>query len=404
MSDSNRVMLGYAKESTYGTAPGGTWDPLRITSESLHQETSTITSAELRSDRQIPDVVRSNISVAGDTSWELSYDLGYNRADASTGDLFRAALMADSTWAGGESVVADVSNTIDVDEGNNKLISNALLGEPFEDFVAGQWVQTKGFTNAVNNGYFKILSVDSLGMFIILDTDVALADETSDSCTVKQGEQILNGTTQESYSIERLYEDIGTGESGYSALYTGMMVDGMSLAVTTEAIVTGGFSWIGSVGASGTTATGTVSAAGTNDVLNAIEDVDNMMEGSTFTETAITAFNFSLANNLRSRLQVGTLGAVSIGSGTLNVTGTFQRYYTDASIIDKYLNFNDTNLAISLEDVDGNGYVFEFPKVVYTSAQRVAGGQNQDIIADVSWECMMHDTELKTVRFSRWTA
>ena len=73
-------------------------------------------------------------------------------------------------------------------------------------------------------------------------------------------------------------------------------------------------------------------------------------------------------------------------------------------MMDKYLNFNDSSLGIIFNDTDGNAYLLDFPKIVYTSAQRVAGGQNQDIIADMSWEAIMDDTEEKTIRIVKWPA
>jgi hypothetical protein len=384
--------MGYKVESTYGTASTATYAPLRITGESLHQETSTITSAELRADRQIADVVRSNLSVAGDTSWELSYN---------NTDLLEAALMSDTTWAGADTATGAVVV--------NASAKTFTLTAAFSDFVAGQWVKCSGFAEAANNGYFKIsVATDDA---ITVDTSSTLVNETGSGAVCKQGDQILNGTTGteagggKSFTLVRHYEDIGTGNSGFEAIYTGCMVDTMSLAVTTEAVVTGGFGWLGAIGGSNTTSTPySISDANLNDVMNSIDNVNSMMEGSDYTPTNITAFSFSLANNLRPRLQVGSLGAVSIGSGTVNVSGSFQRYYADSAILDKYLNFTDTNLAIAFEDVDGNSFVFEFPKVVFTSAQRVAGGQNQDIIADVSWEAMMDDEELKTIRITKWSA
>jgi len=78
MTDSNRTSLSFNHESgSYGSDPGisfGGYRAMRTTSESLHQETSSTSSAELRSDRQVPAVSRTNLSVAGDTAWELTYD------------------------------------------------------------------------------------------------------------------------------------------------------------------------------------------------------------------------------------------------------------------------------------------------------------------------------------------
>src|SRR6185369_3011806 len=72
MSDSNRIRLSYALETTYATPPTGTYTDLRITGESLKADTNTVSSQELRSDRNIPDNVRVGFGATGDVNFELS--------------------------------------------------------------------------------------------------------------------------------------------------------------------------------------------------------------------------------------------------------------------------------------------------------------------------------------------
>ena len=400
MSDTNRVTILYGKESAYGTSPvaSGGYSTMRITGESMHQETSTITSAEIRADRQIADVVRSNLSVAGDTGFELSY---------SFAELMLAAVMSDQaaeTFT--EAVTFPSLGTLEVTQ-STATFTQGGDSPNFDEMSPGQWIKTAGFTDDASNGYFKIKTIDSNEMVVY---GTIGADETASATpTMVQGGQVKNGAKQRSYTIQRVHEDIDTATSGRSAAYSGCMIDGMTLSATTEAVVTGSFSWIGAKGESNDTALGSDHVdASTNDVMNSIEDVDGVMEGTTYASKNITAFTMSLSNNLRPRLEIGTLGAVAIGTGTCNVSGTFQRYYSDATMIDKYLNFNDSALAIVFDDVDGNAYCFDFPKIIYTSAQRVAGGQNQDLIADMSWEAVRSDTQYDsadediTIRISKW--
>lgn len=399
MSDSDRIKLAYAEEgtSTYGTAPTGAYQIMRATSESLHQETSTITSAELRADRQIPDVVRSNLSAAGDIGIELSY---------SFDDFFRSALMS-AAWSAQSSFISGTLGHYDIDADGGTADGSArvtMLGTPALSSVSvGMWIRLKGFGSAGNNGYFKVTAVDDSGDTIDFAPNAGCVDEADApaAATITVGGQIVNGTTQSSYSIEKVFTDNTTDV----AKYNGMMVDSMSLSVTTESMVTGGFTFIGAKATSAGTSSGSsFTDATTKDVMNAIDDVTGVMESDTYVARNITAWSMSLSNNLRPRLQVGTLGAVSIGTGTCSVSGTLQGYYSDATLIDKYLNFTDTAVAIAFEDVDGNSYIVDCPKVIFTSAQRVAGGQNQDIIADLSWEAVMDDTEGITIRISQFDA
>ena len=396
MSDSDRIRLAYADEgSAYGTAPTGAYQIMRVTNESLHQETSTITSAELRSDRQIPDVVRSNLSVAGDVGIELSY---------SFDDWFKAGVMS-AGWSSAVEFVASTLAEFAIDaDGGSDAAEISLGGSPdLSAFSVGMWIHLSGFGEAGNNGYFKITAVDDTNKTIDFIPNAGCVDEDPApvAASVELGGQVVNGTTMSSYSIEKAFTD----NSNDFALYKGCVVDSLSLNVSTESVVTGAFTFLGATGTSLSSAqAGSYNDANTLDVMNSIDDVTGVLESSSYVSRNVTAWSMALANNLRPRLEVGTLGAVSIGTGTCNVTGTLQAYYSNATLLDKHLNFLDTALAIVFEDVDGNSYVIDCPKVIYTSGQRVAGGQNQDIIADLSWEAVMHDTEGITVRIVKFDA
>lgn len=88
MGDTSQAELFYVEESTWGTTPSSpTLKELRFTGESLRQTTQTKVSEEIRGDRQIPDVIRTQIGVEGDINAEVSY--------GTLDDLFAGAFMAD---------------------------------------------------------------------------------------------------------------------------------------------------------------------------------------------------------------------------------------------------------------------------------------------------------------------
>jgi hypothetical protein len=134
--------------------------------------------------------------------------------------------------------------------------------------------------------------------------------------------------------------------------------------------------------------------------MNGVDHVKKLLINNV--DTDFTSFSFSLKNNLRGRMQVGDVGPVSIGTGTFEVTGTVQAYFSTATLLDRYLNFNTTPLAIVVEDASGNGYVFEWPAVKLSSGQRPAPGQNQDVIADLQWNAFRSATELVTMRIAKF--
>ena len=391
MSDTNRVAMKYVKESTFGTTPGSpTMTTVRLTGESLKQATATTKSQEIRSDRQVPDVVRTGINVEGDINFELSPGGG---GTAGPFDDFIASAVQASAWA------ADVVSTGTYAVGSSTTITRATGSFVTDGLVAGTWVKTSGFVNAVNNTILRVVTVAALTLTV---SGVTLSTESAVSATVRQGGYVANGTTQDSYTLQKQFSDVAN-EYEYNR---GCVIGGMSLDVNADAIITGSFSFLGKSQASGTSdlASSTTTAAA-NDVFNAIDHVLAVFEGGLAAAdvASVTAFSFQLNNGLRDRQVVGTLGAQSIGSGTCDVTGTLQAYFTSKTILDKYLNFTKTNLSIVIRSSTNTGYVIDLPAVKFSDGSRVAGGQNDDVMADLSFVAYRDATLGYTVRVTRFT-
>lgn len=393
MSDADRINLAYVQETTYATTPASpAFTLLRITSESLSQETTTVRSAEIRSDRQTADVVRTNINVSGDINFELSY--------GTYDDLLVSALLA-ADWSSEESVSAKSDYSVDV--GADVRITDNTGGTDFVDFEAGQWIEVRGFSNEANNGFFKIASVEPLGEYIVIANGSTMVDSggPDGTVTITMGPQIVNGTTLDSYQFEKEFSDL----SNTFALFSGCCINTMSLNIAADQLITGTLGIVGKqeVTASSTAdSDSTYTAAPTNEVMAAVEDIEAIVDNNT--NISCTTFTFSLNNNLRSRNIIGTLGAISMGTGNVLVNGTVQMYFETSTIMDKYLDWTSSSLAVIAEDSDGNTYIFEFPNIKYSSGTRVAGGQNQDILADMAFEAYRDPDEDFTIRIVKFDA
>jgi hypothetical protein len=70
--------------------------------------------------------------------------------------------------------------------------------------------------------------------------------------------------------------------------------------------------------------------------------------------------------------------------------------------MNKYLNNTYSSLAVVFSDASNNTYIFDIPRIKYTSGTRVAGGINTDIIATLNWNAVMDPTELITMRITRF--
>ena len=377
--------MSYVKESTYGVHPGGSIKDFRLTGESLKQETTTVNSAEIRSDRQVPYVARTNIKASGGINLELSY--------GAYDDLFEYGLLS-AAWDAVETLTGTIYSMAAADDSINRSSGDFTAGTVF---VAGQWVRVSGFATAANNGYFKINTVAATKITFL--NGASIVDEAvGPTVTITQGATVKNGTTLSTLAIERRYVDIASE----FAIYTGMAPEQFNLALALDQIITGGFEFMGAKEISATASSGSgYTAAPANDVMNVVDNIAMIQENHVALAEVI-AFNFTVKNNLRARQQLGTLGAISIGTGKIDVTGTLQAYFSSKTLFDKYLNFSDTKIAIAAKDAANNAYVFDFPRVKFTSGQRVAGGENTDIIADLNFSAFRYATDDLTCRITRF--
>lgn len=315
--------------------------------------------------------------------------------------LIGATLVDD---AAGESVTIQVvtpritAATISAAAGDNSL-NDSGNGFLTAGFAANQWVKVSGFTGASTtaNGYFKIVTA-AAGKLVVSGATL-IDDAAGESVTILAGESIVNGTTMPSFNLEKKFSDLASE----LAVLKGMAVDQMSLNVTAEAIITGSLSFMGKNEVSLAASTGNAyAAAPTTDVMNAVDHVLHIIEGGAGSDFDARAFSLQLANNLRTRLEIGEVGISSLGKGKCIVTGKLQAYYTTKAIMDKYLAMTASSLAVVVKDTAGNAYIVDLPRLRYTDGQRVAGGENQDIVADMSWSACMHPTEGITARIVRF--
>lgn len=74
MSETNRVILRYIDEVTYGITPtDGVWQKVRFNSDDLTAQPQTTQSEEIRDDRMISDLILTSMTVGGGYQSELSY-------------------------------------------------------------------------------------------------------------------------------------------------------------------------------------------------------------------------------------------------------------------------------------------------------------------------------------------
>jgi hypothetical protein len=87
----------------------------------------------------------------------------------------------------------------------------------------------------------------------------------------------------------------------------------------------------------------------------------------------ISALQFSIANDVAPLHVIMCEGnrdtAAAMQFGMATVEGTLTAYYEDETLIDKFLDEEETSLSVTVDDPTGaNGYTFYFPRVKYNGA------------------------------------
>ena len=400
MADANKTQLTYGIESAWGTSPG-TFTKLRFTGESLAFNITNITSNEIRSDRQVTDLIQTGADCSGGINFELSY----GAFDA----ILEGALC--STWAGiggasVDSIVTNSTKTITVNATNKTFtFSTGFTGSAF-NLVKGQaFMFVTG--DASNEGVHFVNSATARTFTVSTTTLTPALYDASPVATIKSS-RLRNGDIEKSFSIER-FVNRAVGDDFYF-LFSGMMVNTLQITATASAIITGSLDFIGKVATvlTGSQDADTYAEAPANDVLNAVANVADIIEGATL-ETDLQAAGiyfqelaFTVANNLRGRQAIGYLGNVSVGLGRCDVNGTVTAYFDSKALYDKYVNATASGLSFSVEDASGKGYVFSFPKVKFSSDAINAEGINTDIMERLGFQAIRHPTFDYTIQICRF--
>lgn len=389
MADSSRAQLYSLEETVWGTTPAAAMTELRYTSESLGYAINNVTSNEVRSDRQVVDLIQVGAEASGNVDFELSF---------GAHDAFLAGALF-STW----SPQLAISSTNDIGASN----TDGILSSAVTDFVAagvteGQWVRASGFQAAsgANNGYYLVTSVTPNAIGV---SPPPAVDEGGFGITVSMSGSVLrNGVAETSFTLEKAFADVGK-----FIAFTGMVANTLSLDIQTGQVLRGSASFMGKAATIGdaSVGTGTPVSATTHDVMNAVGNIGEIREaGELLGGTALRSLSVRIANGLRGIQAVGSLGNVDIGAGRCTVTGSVSAYFSDGTWYQKYLAGTATSLSFRVEDGSGNAYLITLPKVKLTGGRVQAGGNDRDVMADFDFQALSDPASGCTIQIDRFAA
>jgi hypothetical protein len=247
---------------------------------------------------------------------------------------------------------------------------------------------------------FKVVA--SAAGAITIVNPLGVSQTAGGSVTITLISQVVHGTSFTSYTVEKHNQDLTTKE--YQRL-TGVAWNGLNLSIPNNGVITGTLQTLGAnmVIADAAIAGATYNAATNTNVMNGIDNIQAIYihyPDDSWAKQPATQVDIGFTNNLRARMQIGTLGAISLGLGSINYNGTLRAYHKSGDLIEHYTSFNELGIAVVYRDSAGNYFVQEVPRIKFTSGRVVAGGINTDTLTDLSFQAKLHSTEDTMGRFA----
>ena len=288
-------------------------------------------------------------------------------------------------------------------------LASTLLDFTTLGLAVGQWIKIGGtaagdkFANiAVDNGWARITAIAANAL--TLDNKPTGWDADNGATkTIKVwfGDQIKNGTTQTSLSIEKGFLDQTTPTY---IINTGMVVDTMSHNMASRAKIGGSVAFKGMGGSAGTTALdASPDAVTTGLVMAANANVGRLgIDG-----TALISPNwgksieFTINNNNRVLDSIDSQSPVGVNMGECLVTGKFETYFGSLGELTKL--YNNTATAINARVTkNSQALIFQIPRAQYRGGGNpAASGKNVDVMVTMDFQASEDTTTSAHVLLDR---
>lgn len=391
-SSSVRLTRLATRETTYGTPITSAGQVIRRTGGNFGVTTTASSSKEVRIDLQSTQTYRTNqaSTLSFDDEWV------YKTHGREMEDVFL------SSWipAIGSPVVTSTATAISASSTDNSF--NRATGDFTADpVVVGQAIKTSGFSNAGNNGVFRVVSVTALKIIV----SGTLVTETAGTNSLIAARYLRLGTADRFVTFEEYYSDMTVPEY---TVYPGMAAEGWEWKFSHPGEFTTKFDYVGRPPLAPSTSgvnNGTITPYPSNPVMNSCDNFLVSMEGGTPALVWVKDFSISVKNKKREIGSAGTLGAKLQGKSTFEVTGSITVYndVNGLAIANKHFAFTDSSWEFQLVDALGNIQHFYLPKINYTSGAPSAGAKDSDVMITLPFTAKQDSTISSMIQISEFS-
>jgi hypothetical protein len=347
--------MSYVAETLYGVTPAmPNFIPIRHTGTTLGLSKEALQSEEVRADRQIAEYRHGAQQAAGDISFELSY--------LSFDDLLEACMMG--SWV--PLITAGLTASVSAAVGSFARAAGSFITD---GFTVNQVIRTSLWTNAGNNGRFRITAVAALTLTVTpLEGQTMAVEAAATGKLIDSARATLKaGITRRSFTIERKFGDIQSADKPFHR-FKGVELNSLKLQVSANKIVTGAFGVL-SQGLSLDTIPivgSTYKAATTTGVMDSF--TGTLTEGGSAI-AVVTEIQLTLENGLEARYVVGSKQTILPSVKRSNCNGQVTVFFENSALLEKFINETESSIAFDTPDTAGNIYTWTIPRLKFNGGQ-----------------------------------
>lgn len=373
--------VAYKKETAWGTLAGATGAKyLRRVTATFNLTKDTYESAEIRTDYQVADMRHGIRSVDGSLNGELS--------PKSYSDFMGSIVARNFTAV---TPLTGLSLTIAA-SGSFYTVSRAAGSWIGSGVTVGSVVRLSGAgfnaANVGNNLLVASMTATVLTVVLLSGTPLVAEGPIASATVTVTGQQTfapLTGHTDDSYTIEEHYSDIGQSET-----YTGLKVGSMAVQLPSTGLVTVDFTMMGkNLERADTTPYFTSpTAAGTDGIF---ASVSGALVVNGVPRALITSMDFTVDRGLEAATVVGSNFNASVFTGRIRVTGNMSTYFEDGTFRDYFDKENRVSVVVALSTgsaANADVVAFCFPVVKLGSDGKSDG--EMGVVRDHSFTALLN--------------
>lgn len=173
------------------------------------------------------------------------------------------------------------------------------------------------------------------------------------------------GVIRRSFTVERFFADLAANQ--YHRL-TGVEFNTLALTIAANAMVTGTFGVLGKdMSIAGAPLAGAVYQPVTT--TSPVDSFTGSLQEQGNPIAVVTEITLNVDNGLAARFVVGSKTTIKPSIGRSNVTGQVTAYFEDSTLLNRFLDEEDSSIEFDMPDGEGNILRVTLPRIKYTGGQ-----------------------------------